>query len=243
MDFLQRLKDMFRFTLEPTAIEFRSTQKALVNSLNFVNSHSVIFDCGCGDKPYKNLFKGKYSKYIGMDFPGSSRKKIMDFYGSGLHCPIKNDTFNTVLLIQVLEHTPNPEQLLSELYRVLKDDGIIIATVPFIYPLHSEPYDYFRFTKYGIKTLFEKNFEILSLANKTYFFSAWAQMLILHLWFPIKNIKNKFFYLLAGLPTLLLISIIQVAAILLDSVSKDKKFTTGYSVVARKRKELSDAKQ
>lgn len=242
MDFLQRLKDIFRFTLEPTAIEFRSTRKMLVNSLHLVN-HGAIFDCGCGDKPYKSLFKDKCSKYIGMDFPGSSNKRVLDFYGSGLYCPIKNDSFDTVLLIQVLEHTPDPERLLSELHRVLKDDGIIIATIPFIYSLHCEPHDYFRFTKYGIRTLFEKKFEILSLTNKTYFFATWAQMLILHLWIPIKNIKNKLLYISAGLPVLVLISIIQLAAILLEPLSKDQRFTTGYSVVARKRRGPSEAKQ
>jgi SAM-dependent methyltransferase len=242
MGFLQKLKDIFRYTLEPTAIEFRSTRKVLLKSLHAVNP-GIIFDCGCGDKPYKSLFAGKYSKYFGMDFPGSSNKKMLDFYGSGLYCPIKNDSFNTVLLIQVLEHTPDPERLLSEVFRVLKNDGIIIATIPFVYSLHCEPYDFFRFTNHGIKALFEKKFEIISLTNKTYFFSTFAQMLILHLWMPVKNIKNKLLYVLIGLPVLVLISIIQLLGILLEPLSKDQKFTTGYCVIARKRSGLSEAKQ
>jgi SAM-dependent methyltransferase len=67
--------------------------------------------------------------------------------------PFPDNSFNAVFLIEVLEHVHNPPKALSEIYRVLKPDGTLIFSVPFIFPLHDRPGDYFRYTKYGLKLL------------------------------------------------------------------------------------------
>jgi SAM-dependent methyltransferase len=58
-----------------------------------------------------------------------------------------------VLSIQVLEHTPRPAELIAEMARVLKPEGLLILTVPFCYRLHEEPDDYFRYTPHGMREL------------------------------------------------------------------------------------------
>lgn len=67
--------------------------------------------------------------------------------------PFSDNSFDAVFLIEVLEHVHNPPKALSEIYRVLKPGGILIFSVPFIFPLHDRPGDYFRYTKYGLKLL------------------------------------------------------------------------------------------
>lgn len=231
---VKKIKSMLRFTLEPTAIEFRSTRKALLGAKVYITPGSIL-DMGCGSKPYKSLFEDA-TDYVGMDFPGADGGSgVIDTYASGLDCPFKNELFDNVLLIQVLEHTPEPARLLNEASRVLKKDGIIVATIPFVYSLHSEPYDFYRYTAYGIRYLFEKKFTVLSIEQKTGFFETAAQMLILHFWNPVKKIHNPLLYALCGLPMLVLVSLIQVGGIVLAPLSRDRTFTTGYCVVARKK--------
>jgi SAM-dependent methyltransferase len=58
-----------------------------------------------------------------------------------------------VLCTQVLEHTPSPARLLAECARVLRPGGVLILTAPFSFRVHSEPHDYFRYTKYGLDSL------------------------------------------------------------------------------------------
>ena len=59
-------------------------------------------------------------------------------------------SFDAVFMMEVLEHVPEPQQALSEIRRVLKPGGRLILSVPFIFPLHEEPHDYYRYTKYGL---------------------------------------------------------------------------------------------
>jgi len=71
---------------------------------------------------------------------------------------IEDDKFDIVLCLSVLEHTLNPTKLLSEAHRILKKNGILILSVPFVMPLHDCPNDYWRFTKYGVIEITKKYF-------------------------------------------------------------------------------------
>jgi hypothetical protein len=48
---------------------------------------------------------------------------------------------------------PHPEQMICECRRILKTGGHLILTGPFYWPLHEEPSDFYRFTKYGFAQL------------------------------------------------------------------------------------------
>ncbi|HRN69776.1 MAG TPA: class I SAM-dependent methyltransferase [Candidatus Woesebacteria bacterium] len=106
-----------------------------------------LLDVGCGSKPYRILFEDVVTEYVGLD------KNTGDIRGSALCMPIKDNTYNTVLSTQVLEHVSDPQQMMNEIYRVLKKDGHAILTLPLFWCLHEEPHDYFRYTKYGLKQL------------------------------------------------------------------------------------------
>lgn len=81
---------------------------------------------------------------------------------------IENDVFDTTVAIQVLEHCRDPAKAIKEMHRVLKKGGIMIISVPFLYPYHASPKDYYRFTEDSLKEL-TKDFEsvqTISIGNK-----------------------------------------------------------------------------
>ncbi len=58
----------------------------------------------------------------------------------------------------VLEHTPNPKAVVSEMYRVLKPNGLVYVVVPFVFSFHSSPVDFYRWSMMGMEQMF-KDFE------------------------------------------------------------------------------------
>ncbi|TAK29854.1 MAG: class I SAM-dependent methyltransferase [Chloroflexota bacterium] len=116
-------------------------------------AHGKMLDVGCGKKPYASLFS-QVEAHIGVEVPITlSKSQVIDVYGSALHLPFASSSFDTVLCTQVLEHVPEPHQLLGEVARVLKPGGILILTAPQTWGPHEVPHDFFRFTRFGLSYL------------------------------------------------------------------------------------------
>jgi SAM-dependent methyltransferase len=75
-------------------------------------------------------------------------------------------SFDVVLCTEVLEHLPEPQRAIDEIYRVLVPGGQLLLTTRFLFPIHDAPHDYFRFTKYGLRHLLRR-FEIIELQEET----------------------------------------------------------------------------
>jgi len=117
-----------------------------------------MLDVGCGSKPYRSLFPA--SEYIGMEISGGNPNA--DCYYDGKHFPFQEGEFDSVLTSEVLEHVFNPEVFLSEVNRVLKGGGVVLLTVPFVWDEHEQPYDYARYSSFGLRHLLEQSgFEII----------------------------------------------------------------------------------
>ncbi len=129
----------------PDKLEKDSILDSLVEAK--VYARGRLLDIGCGRKPYKDIFSELVDEYIGMD------KTFGDIKGSALKIPVNNESFDTILSTQVLEHVSDPQKMMNEIYRVLKKDGHAILTMPLFWCLHEDPEDYFRFTKYALKKL------------------------------------------------------------------------------------------
>ncbi|MBI4191176.1 MAG: class I SAM-dependent methyltransferase [Betaproteobacteria bacterium] len=115
-------------------------------------------DLGCGARPYEPMFD--VERYIGLDVlvsghPPVSKRHDLLFDGDRL--PIQSGTVDGVLCTQVLEHTARPENLLGEIWRVLKPGGSLVMTAPFLWEEHEKPYDYFRFTEHGLRHLLDRS--------------------------------------------------------------------------------------
>ncbi len=139
-----------------------------------------LLDFGCGRKPFENLFTVK--EYIGLDLEQTghdhSNSKV-DVYYDGNHIPFENETFDSLFCSEVFEHVFNPNEVLPEIHRVLKKDALAIITVPFCWNEHEVPFDYARYSSFGITDLLQKNgFKVVELRKSGHFgevlFQLWA---------------------------------------------------------------------
>ncbi|UCF08771.1 MAG: class I SAM-dependent methyltransferase [Thermoplasmata archaeon] len=188
-----------------------------------------LLDIGCGTKPYQDLFKN-VDRYIGIDMPAENNKSA-DIFGDGLKLPFRSNVIDTILSTQVIEHVEEPKEILNEAYRVLKTGGHLILTAPMVWELHVEPYDYYRFTKYGLKYLAKSTgFHIIEIKAET------------GCWGVIGQRMSDYAYTSKGAPKSLLGEIfkrslcasIQLFFMCLDKICRNEKETLGYIMVARK---------
>lgn len=116
-----------------------------------------LLDVGCGTKPYKEMFN--VDSYIGLDIDTevSRKRNIADHFYDGTVFPFEDSYFDSALCNQVLEHVFNPDEFLHEINRVLKPGGKLLLTVPFVWDEHEQPYDFARYSSFGLRALLEKH--------------------------------------------------------------------------------------
>ena len=117
-------------------------------------ANSSILDAGAGESVYKKLFS--HCNYKAIDLAvGESRWNYanLDYVGSLHEMPIGDEVFDAVLCTQVLEHLEWPRESVKEMHRVLKPGGKLYMTVPMAQNEHQVPYDFFRYTSYGIGSI------------------------------------------------------------------------------------------
>ena len=114
---------------------------------------AAVLDAGAGKTPYKSLFE--HAHYESADFCQVDDKAYGEItYVCDLaHIPVTDNKYDLVLLTQVLEHVPEPRPVLQELYRIIKPGGALWLTAPLYYEEHDIPYDFYRYTQYGLSHL------------------------------------------------------------------------------------------
>lgn len=117
-----------------------------------------VIDLGCGTSPYKEDILKVADEYIGVDWENSlhDQSNVNVFADLTKKLPFDDDYADTVVSFQVMEHLPEPDFFLSECYRILKREGKLFITVPFMWHVHEPPHDYFRYTRYGLEYLLKK---------------------------------------------------------------------------------------
>ena len=155
-----------------------------------------VLDFGCGSKPYENLFINS-DEYIGCDIEVSGHDHLdskIDYFFDGKKLPFVNDRFDSVVSFEVLEHVFNLPEILQEINRVTKTSGTILMSIPFAWGEHEAPYDFARYTSFGMTHLLKENgFQVIEYKKTTTHFLTICQLLVSYL---IQNIapKNKFYY-------------------------------------------------
>lgn len=121
-----------------------------------------LLDVGCGTKPYQGFFG--VESYVGLDIESESscRRGTADYLYDGNNFPLSDASFDAVLCNQVLEHVFNPDVFLGEINRVLKPGGKFLLTVPFVWDEHEQPFDFARYSSFGLRALLEEaGFKVL----------------------------------------------------------------------------------
>lgn len=163
------MKQLQGFLIKKTngkiVVNIRKTTSVLANQLqvDFLSSFSgylsgKLLDVGCGEKPYKLIYDECCKESIGVDVETCKHEQsFVDVFASADCLPFGDESFDTILCTNVLEHVANMEAAFSEIGRVLKKGGYAVISVPFLYPVHEAPYDYYRFTNYGLQFQMQKN--------------------------------------------------------------------------------------
>lgn len=171
-----------------------------VNS-NFLNGK--LLDFGCGSKPYEKLFKN-LNDYIGVEVAGNKENLKSDIYYDGISLPFADNTFDSILCTEVFEHVEQLDDVIFELYRILKPGGRMIVTTPFMCLEHEMPYDFRRFTLNGLINFMKKNnFKILKsqkLLNNFHVFFQTLNFYICQVFLKKKTLYLKYivYFGLAG---------------------------------------------
>lgn len=137
-----------------------------------------LLDAGAGRAPYRELFA--HCRYVTADWASSTHGEALasDILASLDDLPVADASFDAVLSTQVLEHVADPPAVLGELFRVLVPGGTVWMTAPLVGELHEEPYDFFRYTTHGLRTLLESaGFEAIEVDPLNGYFTTMAQLL------------------------------------------------------------------
>jgi SAM-dependent methyltransferase len=147
------IKNFIRRKLLPSLCDDFNIEKRYDDLSKLLPAESRILIIGAGEKIlyYKNKFP--HCLVITSDVHNEFKP---DYIFDGHFIPFADNCFDMVLAAQVIEHTINPWKFCQELQRVVKTGGLLQVEAPQNFPYHAEPYDFFRFTYTGMRSLFPK---------------------------------------------------------------------------------------
>jgi len=159
----------------------KAIKDSIAQSIPLFNG--TLLDVGCGQMPYKEYILNanpNIKKYIGLDFAQGKYADLKqpNITWDGKTIPLEDATVNCAMATEVLEHCPEPLIVLKEIKRVLKPDGVFFFTVPFLWPLHDTPHDYYRYTPFSLERLLtEAGFEDIQIKAMGGWNASLAQMI------------------------------------------------------------------
>jgi len=195
---------------------------------------TLLLDAGAGECWYKHRFG--HLRYRSVDFAlgkGSWDYSNLDVVANLLVLPFRDNTFDAVLCTQVLEHINRPGEFVKELYRVIRPGGSLYLTAPQGFKEHQAPYDFFRYTSYGLRFLFEeagfREDYIEPKGGFFYFFADKCHLVHSYLFNKRRPLYVKFLFLpLEPVSKVLFSVVLPLIVSSLDSFDTEKKWTNGY---------------
>jgi SAM-dependent methyltransferase len=187
----QFIPSMLGILLNPYFFIRKGICTAIISNSDFLKGR--LLDFGCGSKPYRSLIAA--DEYIGLDIEqtGHSHKnEHIDVYYDGKNIPFSDNQFDVVFSSEVFEHIFNLDEILMEIHRVIKVGGYLVITLPFVWDEHEIPYDFARYTSYGISHLLERlGFRIVKLTKTGNYVEVLFQMLAAYINQSILPVKVR----------------------------------------------------
>lgn len=152
-DALARVSSQLREFVNGCPNERRTILEFMLQVAEDLEPETRVLDVGAGEQPYRELFS--HVNYMTSDWANSVHPgaRHVDFVAPADNLPIPDCSFDAVISTQVLEHVAEPADVLREMHRVLVPGGRIYITLPLAWELHEEPFDFYRYTRYGISHL------------------------------------------------------------------------------------------
>lgn len=205
-------------------------------------SKGMILDIGCGRQPLRQYLDPS-TTYITLDFPETGAVLYgarPNVFGDACTLPFKDRTFDTVVMLEILEHLPNPKRAIEEAFRVVKQEGQVILSAPFLYPIHDAPRDYQRWTQHGLEELLRApNIKIKEHYNLGSPLETGVLLLNLSLaWNTIEaSKKGRLFLIPIAIAMIPLLNTLAFVISSLFKVPPNSPFTIGYLYVAQESKQ------
>lgn len=206
-----------------------------------------VLDVGAGSCPYRNLFA--HCEYRSHDLAPLRGDQLrhggyghLDYVSDLTAIPVADGSFGAVLCTEVLEHHPEPIAVVTELARILKPGGDLILTAPLGSGIHQEPYHYYggytpwwyeRFlTRVGFENICVEPNEgsLRFFAQESIRFVRTTGPSALHLPFMGKLLWFPLWMFLAPILGVL----VPIVCKFLDRFDRERRFTVGYHVTARR---------
>lgn len=187
---------------------FYIIRKGLYNAVRRIapTIQGRVLDFGCGSKPYEGDFSNA-TEYLGVDLRVFGHKDYdskIDFYYDGKHLPFDDGVFDAVVSFEVFEHVFNLEDILSEVRRVTKPSGKLFFTIPFVWDEHEIPYDFGRYTSFGISDILKRNgYDNIQIIKTTNYYEAVSQLKIAYVFqhvLPKNEIAKRILQMLIVCP-------------------------------------------
>jgi SAM-dependent methyltransferase len=196
-------------------------------------AHGTLLDIGCGSMRARRWYEGRVTRYIGIDLASSPylEDDRLTAFARAEELPFRDGSVDTVLSVSMLTCVPEPQRVIDEAHRVLSPGGTLIMEFTQMVPLHDEPHDYFRFTRYGAESLLRRaGFEIVESTPVGGLMTRVALTAIA----ALNRINRGPTRVLTELPVRVLYMVIQLVFALLDRIFFDPREVLGHMVVARK---------
>jgi SAM-dependent methyltransferase len=240
---LMRTKNDFRARSKLREIGRWYVTRFVENAARSLPTGSLILDAGAGECAYKELFGNV--RYLSIDVAlgePSWNYHDLDCIGALNTLPFKDQSFDAILCTQTLEHLEWPRESVREFFRVLGPAGVLYLTAPMAHHEHQAPYDFFRYTSFGLDSICRKagftRVQIVAFGG-TFTRMAYEVSRVLSI-FPGAGIRRGKLQLkgVLCLPirAVLLIPtrLLQIILLGLDRFDRKRDYPFGWGVIARK---------
>lgn len=225
----QKLINLFTKVASMNDLHARYLHRDMLDFSNLVGRVPLVIDIGGGKLPYNSTFFSDL--YVSLDI--EKRDENLDVLGDICHLPFKDCSVDLILCTEVIEHVSDTLLAFQELKRVVKSDGHIIITIPFMIGQH-DTVDYYRFTSKGLeKLLTDTGLEIVKINKRGGIFSCIGSMLTaIPLNFVHKDDINSLLYCFIFAYFLLLLPVMKIL-MLLDTLDHRQDYTLGYNLLLK----------
>ena len=102
--------------------------------------NDIVLDLGCGEGFLISLIPDSAKKIVGLDISKivlkrakeilKEKEKVELQWGNAEKLNLPNESFDKIICSEMLEHTPKPRKAMKEIHRVLKNNGLLVISVP-----------------------------------------------------------------------------------------------------------------